>query len=270
MTTYSLNHSGEEIKRLQRALNEIQQLDLRVSGNFDKVTQSALQEYQLTKRCTETDRWGAVYGEGSQESLREYIEDRFLTDRCVERLAVDLTVEAAMLWAVVDIFTEGVGFYNTGGIVTTFERHLFYGNIAGKLSRREADALAMKRPDICSSSPGGYIGGVRELKRLNDARGFFDEEAIESGLYGLFSLPGSKYKVCGYLNACSFFEAICLSEEAQLKAFCAYIKTNNALHETLVRRDWTGFSRRYYGASCESGNFSVRLGNAYLARRSMQ
>jgi hypothetical protein len=270
MTTYSLNHSGEEIKRLQRALNEIQKLDLRVSGNFDKITQSALQEYQLSNRCTETDRWGVVYGESSQDSLREYIEDRFLTNRSVEKMANVLLIDSPMLWAVIDVFSDGIGFYNTGGIVTTFERHLFYGNIVSKLSRREANELAMKRPDICSSSPGGYIGGIRELQRLNDARAFFDEEAIESGLYGIFSLPGSKYKVCGHLNACSFFEAISLSEEAQLKALCHYIKSNNALHEALVRKDWTGFSRRYYGASCESGNFATRLANAYLTRKSTQ
>jgi N-acetylmuramidase len=269
MTTYSLNQSGDDIRRLQRALNEIQHLDLRVSGHLDRVTQSALQDYQRAHRCVEKDRYGAVYGEVSQEALREYIEDRFLTNGSVDRVAQGLLIDPAVLWAVVDVFSEGIGFHSNGSIITTFERHLFYSSIVNKLSKREADQLALKRPDICASSPGGYVGGKHELVRLNDARGYYNEEAIESGLFGLFSLPGAKYKACGHLNAMSLFEAINTSEEAQLKAFCMYMTTNSALHEALVRKDWTGFARRYYGASCESGNFGARLGNAYLTRKSM-
>lgn len=264
MSTYSLHHHGEEIKLLQRALNEIDGLHLQTNGRMDSLTQYALGQYQNKHKIKETDKQGPVYGPESQYQLSSYISDRFITFGALDECARMLGVSGAVVKTLIEVLSTNHGFNTDGSLYVIFERHLFYHSIINNVSKQEAETLFNLNPHLCNPRPGGYIGGVKETERFERARVFHELEAITSTSYGLFLMPGARHALCGYDNARCFYESMRESERLQLKAFCTYLKNNSSLHECLVKQDWTSFSRRYYGSAGDSKNFGARLGNAYL------
>jgi peptidoglycan hydrolase-like protein with peptidoglycan-binding domain len=265
MRIFTLHQSGTAIRLLQRALNEILNTELLISGHFDQCTQSALEAYQLRYKLNERDRYGAVYGLETQSKIEGYIEDRFLTDAGYLQAAALLDVNVATTMMLAQVLSTQSGFLTKGELLTRFERHLFYANIQNSLGKEEADAMSIKRSDLCNPRPGFYEGGIREHRRLTDARAYHATAALKSASYGLFQLQGSRYLVCGYPSVESFYDSLAHSEKDQILAFCRLLKTDVAMHDALKRKDWEGFARRYYGGAYSQGDYGRRMGNAYLS-----
>lgn len=123
-----------------------------------------------------------------------------------------------------------------------FEPHIF-----SRRTNRQYDA---SHPDIsyrtwdASKYPRTQEGRWEQLKR---AYALDPQNAIASASYGLFQIMGFNHTACGFPDAKAFVADMCKSQARQLKAFAAFVKTNN-LADELVRKDWEGFAGGYNGS----------------------
>jgi hypothetical protein len=58
---------------------------------------------------------------------------------------------------------------------------------------------------------------------------------------------GFNHAACGFPDPKAFVTDMCRSQAQQLKAFAAFVRSNN-LADELVRKDWEGFARGYNGS----------------------
>lgn len=177
-----------------------------------------------------------------------------------------LGVELAAVMAVNEIESRGSGFHPTGEPVILYERHI----MRRRLIRHEISPVEYQRsqPNIVNDKPGGYIGGIREHKRLAQAAEIHAPSALESASWGLFQIMGFHWQRLGYPSAEAFAEAMRQDESGQLDAFVRFVDADRALHAALRRQDWRDFARRYNGPAFEKNDYDTKLAAAY--RRNAQ
>jgi hypothetical protein len=93
---------------------------------------------------------------------------------------------------------------------------------------------------------------------LEEAYGLDPTAALSATGWGRFRILGMNYEACGFASLEDFVLAHARSEEDQLRAFEAFVRSQGMLDE-LQARDWQGFARRFYGSS----RFAGDLENAY-------
>jgi len=265
MTTYSLNQTHPDIKKLQRALNEILKIHLKPDGQLGRITQDAIMQYQSCNCFTETDKFGVCYGPITQAKIGPYIEKRFLTESDFIKAAAKLAVPVASVKAICEVEAKEFGFLDNGEPQTLFERHIFYKEIAKKLGVAVADKTSASRPDICNKQAGGYIGAAAELKRLSDACALFNEQGLMSASYGLFQICGFNYKTAGYKDVFSYYEAMRVSEDNQLDAVVNFILADSVLYKALLRQDWAEFALGYNGSGYKTHTvpYDIQMATAF-------
>src|SRR5215207_4120876 len=136
-------------------------------------------------------------------------EGRALDSETFSDAAETLGVDAAKLWAVVEIEAKRCGFLPDRRPVILFERHKFHEKTKGKYSG--------KRPDISNKIAGGYgAGGAHQYDRLSAAIKLDREAALWSTSWGLGQIMGFNAKVAGFPDAETMVRDMCASENAQL------------------------------------------------------
>lgn len=171
-----------------------------------------------------------------------------------EDAARELGCSVAAVKAVAFVESAGDGFFSDGRPKILYERHIFHRQTGGQFSAQHSD--------ISWASGGGYIGGTREYDRLERAIALDREGALKSASWGKFQIMGFNHEVVGFPDVESFVAAMVSGEPAQLKAFCAFIKTNG-LADELVRLDWEGFARGYNGPSFRRFKYHTKMADAY-------
>jgi hypothetical protein len=191
-------------------------------------------------------------------SLKENPNYKKITEADFEEGARYLDCEIAAIKAVFDIESNGSGFYPSGLPVILFERHWFYD----KSDQR--DSLFATHSDICNPTPGGYLGGLREWNRLDDAVKLDRTAALLSASYGLGQVMGFNHEICGYENIEGFVIAMFESEWLQFKAMLDYCK-NLGLDAALREQRWADFAFGYNGEDYAINAYDVKLANAYAS-----
>jgi hypothetical protein len=261
--TYSLHMTAPAIKLMQRALNEKTGRELGCDGNLGKITQDALSQYQLKAGTVESDAFGACYGPKTQAVLEPYIQKRFLNAQSILEAAASLGVEVASVKAILAVETKEFGFLPSGFPTILFERHKFYKALSQARGASFALSVSARRPDICNSLAGGYLGGKAEIKRLNEASAIDNACALASASWGLGQLMGFNYKMCGYDSVVAFTDAMKTSEPLQLKAIVSFIIADKTLHSALRAKNWPGVAASYNGSNYAVGGYHLKLAAAY-------
>lgn len=214
------------------------------SGVFDAPTDAALRVAQAHSALTVD----GVYGPLTNMKLTL----RAAAD--IASMAAALGVESRALQAVVSVETTGAGFYANGLPKILLERHYVYA-IATPTQRARLSA------DVCSQTPGGYVGGVAEWDRFDAVAVVDIGLAIQSCSWGLGQIMGRNWQALGYFTPQGFMKDAAVSEAAQLMQMGQFLRANPHMLTALRARDWTAFAVAYNGPAQQ--RYDAKLAAAY-------
>ena len=177
-----------------------------------------------------------------------------LTRQGFREVLDDLAVGIPELLALLAVESKSCGFLPDRRPVILFERHVFHRRTGGRFSEGN--------PDISSPAAGGYAGLAKEYPRLSRAITLDRTAALMSASWGAGQIMGFNHEAAGFADVERMVEAMQQSEDAQLAAVAAYLKTNH-LVPALRARDWRALARAYNGAAFARNKYDVRLAGAF-------
>lgn len=183
-----------------------------------------------------------------------------LTQQAIVAAAKRLDIPVAVMQAVSEVESNGVGFLSNGRPKILFERHVFFRQLAAY--GYDSVHVSRQHPSIASSIPGGYIGGEKEHERLATAKGIDQTAAIESASWGRYQIMGFHWKRLGYPDINAFEKAMCASEEHHLEAFTAFICSDKGMHSALKAKNWARFAELYNGVNYKKNAYDIKLAAA--------
>lgn len=180
----------------------------------------------------------------------------------IKTAANGLGLDPCAIKAIVEVESAGSGFIVDGRVKILFEGHVFWK----QLQQRGIDPapLASKHPGILYPkwTKAHYRGPAGEWARLEEAKAINRDAALCSASWGLFQIMGYHHKVCGFETVVDFVAAQAIDEEEQLKAFCAFMRSEGLIRY-LSSKDWAGFAKRYNGPGYAANRYDKRLASAY-------
>lgn len=178
-----------------------------------------------------------------------------LTDEDFEIIAKELGVEVAAIKAVVKIEAgpKLQGFWAPGVPVANYAKVLF------DKYNRKTKGRKIKDGKV----PEGLTGyALKEWTSLTNARKI-NADAADMGTYwGMFQIGGFNYKLCGCESVEEMVKKICHSEFSQLEMFAVFIR-NSGMLESLQKKDWASFARKYNGPSYAKRGYHTRMAKEY-------
>lgn len=186
-----------------------------------------------------------------------------LVYRDFELAAKALGCETASLLAVDAVESRGKGFLPDGQVLILFEGHIF-----SRLTNRKYD---QSHPDISQRvwDRSHYRKDTYgEHERLQKAVALDRDAALMSASWGRFQLLGEGYGYyCGYRKLQNFITDMHRSEQAQLFAFCHFLKTKKdkqgTVLDALIAKDWHRFAHLYNGPNYKLNNYHTKLEDYY-------
>jgi len=173
------------------------------------------------------------------------------------RAAQQLDVPLAAVRAINEVESRGAGFLADGRPKILFERHIFKKRLIAK------GIDTSKIPSgICSSTPGGYLGGADEHERLDTAAKYDRDCALESASWGSFQVMGYHWKALGYPTLQAFINDQ-YKAAGQLDTFVRFIKADPRLVKALKAKDWTSFASIYNGPAYAKSAYHTKMASAY-------
>lgn len=252
----ALKYDKELIAQIQTRLSELGLYPKsRIDGIFGQETEAAIAQFcqAVNLDNMQTGKFDKTFAQ-TLLSTQEIPENKFLLDRDYTQAANLLNLEVAVIRAVVEVEAAGSGFLPDGRPKILFERHWFF-----KLTPLP---VSQTRSDLSNPKPGGYLGGIREWDRLNDALNLDRIPALKSASWGLGQVMGFNYKLAGYSDVEEFVNAMHISEGKHLQAMMNFIKSQN-LDKALRSRDWVAFARGYNGPAFARNQYDKKLAAAY-------
>lgn len=192
------------------------------------------------------------------DSIGQDENERYLhlTESDFKIVAEELDVEVAAIKAVVEIEAGKAmkGFWAPGIPVINFDRSM-YVKYRNKVPSTEG-AKGEQVPDGLS----GYA--LKEWTELIKARKTNAQGANMGTFWGMFQIGGFNYKLCGCESVNEFVERMAFSELEQLQLFAVFI-TNSGMVESLRKKDWATFARKYNGPSYAKRGYHTKMAKAY-------
>jgi hypothetical protein len=168
-------------------------------------------------------------------------------------VASGLGVNEPGVWTVLHVETSGCGFLPDRRPQILYERHIFSKLTGGRFDDG----------DISAPTAGGYgPTGAHQYDRLAQAIALDRQAALQSASWGLAQVMGMNYGAAGFPDIETMVGAMCDSEDAQLAAFAAFLKSSK-LEGALQRQDWTSLARGYNGPNYAENNYDSKLSAAY-------
>lgn len=178
-----------------------------------------------------------------------------LTEEDFSIVAKELGVEVAAIKAVVRIEAgpKLEGFWAPGVPVANYVQSLFNKYKGKTKGRKQTNAKV----------PSGLSGyALKEWTSLTNARKI-NADAADMGTYwGMFQIGGFNYKLCGCQSVEEMVEKISESEFSQLEMFAVFIR-NTGMLESLKKKDWAAFARKYNGPSYAKRGYHTRMAKEY-------
>ena len=177
-----------------------------------------------------------------------------LTQDAFEEASELLGVEAAKLWAVMEVEAKRCGFLEDRRTVILFERHKFHERTGGRFAEHH---------QISNPQAGGYgRAGAHQHVRLEEAMALDSEAAIWSTSWGLGQVMGFNAERAGFEGQEHMVELMSASEDAQLLGMVRFILSED-LDKSLRTGNWTGFASRYNGRNYRKNQYDERLRGAH-------
>lgn len=240
-----LGASGEEVKLLQKALNEKVGLSLKPDGDYGVATQNALIQFQNTNDLEPT----GIYAEDEYNILGPFIDEKYIRYLDIETVANENAFDKAFVKAVADVEGKSTGFLADGRPLILFERHKFYQEITKMFGRARADQIQSINSNICHPvwDRTAYVGYAGEFKRLDIARSFSEECAYKAASWGMFQIMGQNHQLCDVDNVFDFVAANEVNEHYHLHFFISFIINQPKLLKAFQNRAIETFVTLYNG-----------------------
>lgn len=179
-----------------------------------------------------------------------------LTAADIAAIAAELDLSPALVHAVHDVESAGIGFLPDNRPVILFESHAFHTQTRGQWDG--------SHPDISQSSwVRDYgAGGEHQYVKLGQAVALNRGAALQSASWGSFQIMGSNHAMCGFGDVEVFVSAMEASGRAHLEAFAEFCKASGALAR-LRALDFAGFAEIYNGAGFAANGYDVKLRAAW-------
>lgn len=262
---FDRTYSREDIKRIQRALNEltskINRTPLVADGVFGAKSISLLNELQKLRGYPVSNSFTGDI----QRLVMNYVSDKYITEEDKINRAREIGMEPAMLFAIMEVEAKDAGFLDDGRCTILFERHQFFKHYSAIHGRGAALNLSKQYPNICSSTPGGYRGGKAEHDRLNQAIELDRTSALASASYGLGQVMGFNWKLVGAKSLEDFYTRSIKSEKEQLLFMTNFLVNANsgAILRAANGRDFASVARYYNGPGYAKNKYDIRIRDAY-------
>ncbi len=179
-----------------------------------------------------------------------------LSDEDFRIVAEELGVEVAAIKAVVSIEAGAnmKGFWAPGVPVINFDRTMY-----NRFRSKAKDKSGAKGEKV----PAGLTGyALREWTLLINARKVNAQGANMGTFWGMFQIGGFNYKLCGCESVDEMVRLMSYSELQQLELFATFI-TNTGMLADLKNKNWSGFARKYNGASYARRGYHTKMAKAY-------
>ncbi|MCH5238755.1 MAG: N-acetylmuramidase family protein [Muribaculaceae bacterium] len=192
------------------------------------------------------------------DSVGKDAEERYLhlTEDDFALVAEELDVEVAAIKAVVEIEAGKAmkGFWAPGIPVINFDRTMY-----NKYTSKAASTEGAKGEKV----PEGLKGyALKEWTELINARKVNAQGANMGTFWGMFQIGGFNYKLCGCESVDEFVKRMAYSELEQLQLFAVFI-TRTGMVESLRKKNWSAFARRYNGPSYAKRGYHTKMAKAY-------
>lgn len=211
---------------------------------------------QTPDLLAEDDISGLVEMVIEAEQLGSEIEkDTTLTEADYEQVATELGLEVAVIKTIVKIEagSQLKGFWAPGVPVANYSQKLYNRYAKKHKGRKVKDG---KVPDGLK----GYA--LKEWTQLVNARKKNADAADMATYWGMFQIGGMNYKLCGCKSVEEMVEKMSESEHSQLELFATFIK-NAGMIESLQKKDWKTFARKYNGPSYAKRGYHTRMAKEY-------
>lgn len=260
MVINPIKGNTEDVRMLQRALNEKMQTKLVTDGDPGPATQSVLRNFQNRNGLAVT----GVYGEKEDLLLGQFIALKYLRMSDIDKLAPAAGLPANMIKAFTLVEAKSDGFLPSGKPLILYERHKFYQFVVQKFGKAKAEEWKAAKPNICwpEWTRDAYFGGDREYDRLAAAMALDSGCAMLSTSWGLFQVMGFNFKEAGYDSVVTFVEAMKKSEKEHLNACMNFIKSNPKLLAAVKAGDCTNTALYYNGPGYAQNQYDTRLAEA--------
>lgn len=259
MTNLKQGDRSLAVLTMQKKLNTITGAKLYVDGDYGPATVRAVRNYQLSVDLVAD----GIAGRQTLAALNNEDTSRMLNQSDIERAASSLGVDVAAVMAVNLVESAGSGFIDHRPAIL-FERHVFYRQLLKHgFTKDEVDNLAAEQSAIVNARPGGYIGGVGEHKKLQQAQRIHHDAALESCSWGAFQIMGYHWPMMGYASAQEYVAEMQRNEGAHLEALVRFIKADAGMHKALKSRKWADFAKRYNGPAYAQNLYDVKMARAY-------
>lgn len=245
---------GGDVKVLQKYLG------ITPDGDFGNGTLQKVKEFQKSKGLLDDGIVGnKTWYKIIEQDLKEH---NYITDADLILAAIELNVDLAVIKAIKEVESGGVGIQN--GIPTMlFEGHIFWQ----RLKARKIDPNKFVRgnenilyPKWTKSHYSKNNNG--EYERLKKAIAINEAAAYESASYGLFQIMGVNYRMCGFNSAKEMYIAMSQNTDNHLDAFMKFINAKGII-PYLRTKNWKKIAYLYNGAAYAQNNYNVKLEIAY-------
>ena len=252
MLVMSYGSRGAHVTELQRSLVS-EGHKISVDGIYGNGTALAVRSYQRGAGLADDGIAGPQTIQSLARSGRESSGDN------ITQVAKRLGVEAAAVYAVVQVESRGKAFFAPGKPAILYERHI----MRRRLIQAGIPMVNLMSPAIVNTKTGGYLGGLAEYGRLEAAMEIHEESALESCSWGAFQIMGFHWRFLGYKSIHDFVGRMKMSEDEHFEALVRFIEKNPSLHTALRRHDWAAFGKGYNGRDYWKSGYHHKLAAAY-------
>lgn len=250
---------SEDVRLLQEALTR-RGFEVPTTGFFGEMTVAAVRRFQLSVDL----KADGIVGSNTQIALYEPLTNESPSldvpkpTTTYDAAAAILGCSVAAIEAIARVESKGNGFLPDGRPKILFERHVFYR----QLSAHGLRPGAYTDDNICSTKPGGYLGGAQEYDRLEKAKEICREAALESASWGAFQVMGYHWRTLGYSSIDAFVSSM-NTESGQLDSLVKFLQATPSIVKSLIQKDWASVARAYNGVDYAKNQYDVKLKTEY-------
>lgn len=190
-----------------------------------------------------------------------------ITQAQYEQAAKEIGIDVAFIKAIEKLESRGAGFLPNGLPTILFERHQFFKHLSKQRGAAFTMQVSRERPDICNRTPGGYLGGRRELTRHRDAIRINETAALMAASYGRYQIMGFNHELCGFKNVKDFVLFMEESEYNHLICLLRFIKNNPTALKAAKELNFAKFAAAYNGIAYRKNKYDTKLQKAYYAAK---
>jgi hypothetical protein len=202
-----------------------------------------------------------IYGPLTRQGVLAGMEDgpdTQLTDDDYLASSRRLAIPQSIIRAFAEVEACGAGFFD-GKPKILFEPHVFCRLTKGAFNDSHPTLSYWKWGELPYPATQDARYG-----QLLDAVGLDCDAAFAACSYGKFQILGSNYAACGFNTPASFAFSQAYDEQAQLKAFEAFI-ISTGIRTLLRARMWAEAAKQYNGPAYLKNRYDVKLAVAARA-----